>query len=195
MDINILRQQTSAEHDRVEGSIGVMDGNLDRRIYVGLLQRLYGFALGWEQWSSNCPCASVQALLCKRKRSKLLSNDLRFFSVVPSSSVYPGPALSVGSRTDVLGGLYVMEGSTLGGQYIARHVEATLALTPGCGDSFFRGYGDETGRMWREVKETLTALPDFETEGVILAAKRLFQDFALWNEGAYDAHRPEAVRA
>lgn len=195
MDINMLKQQTSAEHDRVEDSMRVMDGDLDLGIYVETLQRLYGFVLGWEQWASNSSDAFVQALVHPRQRSELLYADLRFLSVGPHPTTYPGPALSISSQAHVLGGLYVMEGSTLGGQYIARHVEATLALSPGFGDSFFRGYGDATGKMWREVKEALTAIPDAETEQVIFAAKSLFRDFALWNEDMYKPHESESIHA
>ena len=195
MDINSLKLQTSVEHDRVENSMRVMDRHLDLKTYVHVLQSLYGFVLGWEQWAARSTSTTVQTLLCGRQRSKLLGEDLRFFSSDPFSGTYAGPDLLVSSQSHVLGGLYVMEGSTLGGQYIARHVEGILALTPGSGDSFFRGYGDATSRMWREVKEALTDLPDTETEDVICAARKLFQDCAQWNEGHFARRCPEAIRA
>ena len=38
---------------------------------------------------------------------------------------------------EALGCLYVVEGSTLGGQVIARHLRQTLGVDPRCGGSFF----------------------------------------------------------
>ena len=45
----------------------------------------------------------------------------------------------------LLGAMYVMEGSTLGGQLIARHVELVLGLTAGQGNAHFRGHNERTG--------------------------------------------------
>ena len=182
MDIAKLKQETSADHDRVERSIRLMDGHLDLPTYLDTLQRLYGFVAGWEQWAAQANSVAVQALLCKRRRSALLRADLTYFATSLPLRTYTGPMLSPGSEPQVLGAMYVMEGSTLGGQFIARHVETTLALSPGQGDSFFRGYGDSTGGMWREMKDALAALPDSTSEETIQAAKALFHDFAQWNE-------------
>ena len=86
-------------------------------------------------------------------------------------------AISGDPRSIFLGRMYVMEGSTLGGQYIARHVEETLGIRPGEGNSYFRGYGDATGERWREFREVLKALPDTETDTVIASAREMFAIF------------------
>ena len=182
MDITRLKEQTAVEHDRVEQSLPVMSVALDAATYIRTLQRLHGFVLGWERWASQSACPEIQRLLRSRRRSELLLADLLHFSACAPSETYEGPRLSPASLPQVLGAMYVMEGSTLGGQYIARHVESVLALSPGKGDAFFRGYGDATGSMWREIKTALTALPDDSEEEVIRAARTLFQDFAAWNE-------------
>lgn len=182
MNLKFLKQQTSAEHDHVETSLRVMEDALTESGYVETLRRLYGFVRGWERWASQSPSIVLQRLLNERQRSELLLRDLRHFAAEPYESMYPGPNFSASSEAHVLGGLYVMEGSTLGGQLIARHVEARLLLSPGVGDAFFRGYGDATGSMWQEVKEALTAVPEDQSETVILAAKHLFADFASWNQ-------------
>ena len=74
-----------------------------------------------------------------------------------------------------------MEGSTLGGQTIARHVERVLELNAGQGDSYFRGHGENTGRMWKEFCQVQqTRVPDRETGAVVEAAKAMFQVFGSW---------------
>ena len=195
MDVERLKHETSAEHDRVEQSMRVMDEHLDTAAYLAILRRLYGFVLGWESWAAQSTCATVQMLLRSRRRSEMLHADLVHFSSKLPSHTYPGPRLSLSSLAQVLGGMYVMEGSTLGGQYIARHVEAILVLSPGSGDAFFRGYGETTGSMWREVKEALVELPDAKTEEVIHAARTLFHDFTEWNEGRFVEPSLEKVLA
>ncbi len=182
MDLGRLKRETLAEHERVERSMPVMGDGLELATYIATLQRLYGFVLGWEQWAAQSTCAAVQTLLAGRRRSDQLRADLHHFGAELPPDVYPGPALSAASQAQVLGCLYVMEGSTLGGQFIARHVEAVLALAPGVGDAFFRGYGEATGAMWRQVKDALESLPEAAADEVIDAAKILFHDFARWNE-------------
>jgi heme oxygenase len=48
------------------------------------------------------------------------------------------------------GVLYVIEGSTLGGQVIGRHLEKNLGLTHDSGARFFHGYGTDTEAYWQE---------------------------------------------
>jgi heme oxygenase len=47
-----------------------------------------------------------------------------------------------------IGRLYVIEGSLLGGQYIARNLRLTLGLTPDHGARFFNGAGADTEHRW-----------------------------------------------
>jgi heme oxygenase len=76
-----------------------------------------------------------------------------------------------------------MEGSTLGGQLIARHVELVLGLTAGQGNAYFRGHNERTGQLWKEFCDALrTKVPDGETAAVIAAAKAMFGVFGAWME-------------
>jgi len=61
----------------------------------------------------------------------------------------------VKSITEALGCLYVLEGATLGGQVIGRHLKKNLALDEDRGCAFFCSYGDEVGLMWQSFQETL----------------------------------------
>ena len=49
----------------------------------------------------------------------------------------------------LLGCLYVIEGATLGGRSITRHLQIRLGLTPESGGAFFDGYGAQTGSHWK----------------------------------------------
>lgn len=77
--------------------------------------------------------------------------------------------------------MYVMEGSTLGGQIIARHVQISLLLTQGHGNAFFLGHGIQTGPLWKEFCEMLKIrVPNDQTDRVIASAKAMFATFREW---------------
>ncbi len=54
------------------------------------------------------------------------------------------------------GSLYVLEGSALGGQVIARHVGPALGLAADHGAAYFHGHGRATGAMWADFRQRLS---------------------------------------
>jgi heme oxygenase (biliverdin-IX-beta and delta-forming) len=47
------------------------------------------------------------------------------------------------------GGMYVLEGSTLGGQIITKHLQHALGEAVSNKTHYFNPYGEETGSMWK----------------------------------------------
>jgi heme oxygenase len=86
---------------------------------------------------------------------------------------------------EALGCFYVLEGSTLGGQLILRHLQRHLAGAPAGAFSFFRAYGEEVGPMWRAFGEVVSrasataASEDFDAR-VVQAAKDTFDALTAW---------------
>ena len=125
----------------------------------------------------------MKALRDGRRRASLLARDLLIFgeTALPSSQMamrrMEETAVEGDARAVFMGRMYVMEGSTLGGQYIAAHVEQRLDLARGEGNAFFVGYGDQTSTKWREFKTCLAALPDEATDTVIASARNMFALF------------------
>jgi heme oxygenase (biliverdin-IX-beta and delta-forming) len=180
LDLGRLKRDTAADHDRVESLVPLMQPDLTEELYRSVLLRFYCFVHGWESWAAINVPHELRSLLLERQRSHLLEADLLYFGQQRPSLryVFSGPRLP--GNAAFLGAMYVIEGSTLGGQYIARHVEHTLGLSPGKGDAYFRGYGDRTGAMWREFQNTLEGVNDQETDVVIGAAKKMFSAFGEW---------------
>jgi heme oxygenase len=56
----------------------------------------------------------------------------------------------INTCADGFGVLYVLEGSTLGGQLIAREMHAKFGFDERSGAAFFRSHGDNVGKMWLE---------------------------------------------
>jgi heme oxygenase len=83
----------------------------------------------------------------------------------------------------VLGYLYVMEGSTLGGQVITKMLKNQLQITPDQGGRFFHGYGDKTKIMWNDFCATLSSIHHIEQQNnIILSAKNTFIQLHAWME-------------
>jgi heme oxygenase len=110
----------------------------------------------------------------------MLELDLTWFGAKSRDGVRP-VLPEMRDQPSLLGAMYVMEGSTLGGQLIARQFQRTLHLNEGKGDAFFRGYEDQTGPMWREFCDVLKMrVTDEETESAVLSAKAMFTPYGSW---------------
>lgn len=86
-----------------------------------------------------------------------------------------------------IGTLYVIEGSTLGGQIICNMISRQWEIIPEGGFDFFSGYGKDTHAMWSDFKKFLNSnnLTREEEKEVVKAANRtfvLFKTYILRNE-------------
>jgi heme oxygenase len=180
LDIQRLRLETRADHESVEGTVPLMHEGLTAAQYVEVLKKIYGVVAAWEARAAEIGPEWLQPSLIERRRKPLLASDLAWFGV--SGDDNGRAALpEMNDLASLLGSMYVMEGSTLGGQYIARHVEAALQLSDGQGYSYFRGSGDQTGSMWKEFCEMLKLrIPDEQTDAVVVSAKAMFRTFGMW---------------
>jgi len=180
LDIDLLRRETTSDHEAVEGSIPLMTEDLDTGRYVAVLEQLYGIVAAWEELLAEVSPDWLQAIRVPRRRQEMLRDDLAHFGVEAACAGTPMLPL-IRSHSELLGAMYVMEGSTLGGQLIARHVERVLHLEPGAGDAYFRSHGDRTGAMWKEFCAVLRErIPDAEAGDAVRSAKEMFGAFGTW---------------
>lgn len=108
--------------------------------------------------------AALDHDFCYESRRKLpwLLADLDYFKLQPDNP--PGPAalfpLTTGRSSigQLAGVLYSIEGSSLGGQVIVRHLNANFGFATDSGARFFHGYGAETGSKWAEVCQLIESL-------------------------------------
>jgi heme oxygenase len=174
-----LRRVTRPAHDRLEGALGLTD-DLDIDSYRKVLGRFYGFWVGWQ------PQVAVllqdEALLQPRRRLHLLAADLAALGVSPQArdALPVCPLVPLRDGVEALGSVYVLEGSSLGGRVIERNVERCLASTGGKSCTYFRGYGAETGAMWRALLLRLDAVPAAHIERVGRGAVATFERMGSW---------------
>lgn len=182
MDLQRLKHETAPEHRAVEAMLPLGSELLNVDEYRRVLASFHQIIAGWDQWSEEHAPEHLRALLQERHRAPMLERDLQMLHGEPASresierfvKALGAPV----SEAEFLGRMYVVEGSTLGGQYIARMVEDKLHLSPGEGDAYFRGYGDRTGTMWKQFQAVLLKVPEESAANVIAGARFMFEAFA-----------------
>lgn len=153
MMMSRLKEATRARHEAVEGRLGLMRLTSTLDGYVGALRSFYGLHRAAEKaFSRVSGWDAVGIAPDERRKAPLLEADLIRLGMTPAEIAALPPCSTLPPIDDMpaaLGAMYVLEGSTLGGRYIARAVEARLGLTPGDGCSYFASYGARVGAMWR----------------------------------------------
>ena len=192
-----LKQETAACHARLEHALDLMRDDLQRDEYIALLERFYGYVAPWEDAAAACMPASLTDFFDARRKAPLLAADLVALTgehqAVEHVSEYGLPRMhSLGAA---FGSMYVMEGSTLGGRFIAPHVAARLHLEPGLGNAYFDGYGPRTGSMWNAFRATASAsVPQMQFDDAVNAAIATFDSLHAWLcPAAADLHVTEAA--
>ena len=143
-----LRHATREHHQRIDRLMDL------RRMqepghYAWVLQVLDAYHAGWEPAVAAALPAERRPWLQARSRRPFLEQDLRVLGIAAGAPAwlapFPGAAAAWGS-------IYVMEGSALGGQFISRSLARAGRQQ---GVSYFHGWGEATGAMWRDVRELL----------------------------------------
>ncbi|MQP67301.1 biliverdin-producing heme oxygenase [Niveispirillum sp. SYP-B3756] len=150
-----LRQETRPQHEALEKTLDLLSPTLDMARYHAILRRFHAFWRGWQPPTHGLLVGEPD-LLAGRDRTPLLAADLAHFGLTPLPAAAPLPLSDAGAA---LGSLYVLEGSTLGGQLISRHLETRLGLRNGAGYAYFQGYGRQNGPMWAAMRERLARHP------------------------------------
>ena len=163
-----LRRATSRKHDEIEALLQLApagDGapftlGLDR--YAAVLQGLDSFLSAWEPRLLAALPKALRDGFRARSRHAFLRQDLQALSAhLPTRPQAPGGdgavlALVLPDKAAALGSMYVLEGSALGGQAIARALRQCPGLDAMRGTRYFMGHGADTGRMWREFRDLLS---------------------------------------
>jgi heme oxygenase (biliverdin-IX-beta and delta-forming) len=166
-----LRTRTRQAHERLETALALLDPPLSRTRFIRTLEGFRAFHAAWEP--------RVEALIGDpgltgpRRRLALLDADLRALG----ASAGGGPDFDLGfldGRAAAWGSLYVMEGSTLGGQVISRALQ-DARWRPAGGLAYFDPYGRRVGAMWKTFRTALEdAAASLDPEAVVQGAIATF---------------------
>ena len=147
-----LRQVTQDLHSSVERRFALKSRTWTNASYRMLLARLWGFYAPFESALAGLDWRGSGILLEDRRKLPWLEADLFYLgmtraSIASLNRCHDLPRIS--NVHDGLGALYVLEGSTLGGQVILRTLQSQLDISPLAGGQFFASYGKQIGAMWR----------------------------------------------
>lgn len=177
-----LRRHTAPLHDQLDRRLALMDPAVTRDRCRAVLLGMHGFYLPLEPLLER-----HLGPLGGRRKLPLLQTDLRALGLFdPQIAEAPVcaalPALE--RPAQALGAQYVLEGATLGGQVIGRHLRRHLSLSPTSGAAFFGGYGESTGTMWRLFVADLAAAAPTEADqaDVVAGARATFLAIERWLE-------------
>ena len=176
-----LKVETAPLHLSVEHQVGLPDSVRTKTEYRELLQRLLTFhrafevALAEPIWSEGW--SRIGITLGDHSRSPNLIDDLAYFdqrSGVCQEEEQVSPVFA--TFAEALGGLYVIEGSSLGGKILAPLFRAHLGEIP---TRYYESFGRNHPQPWRSVQSALARFEQEYDDGdeVILGATATFRSF------------------
>lgn len=175
-----LKESTRGQHEALESVVDVMNRSLTSEGYKSLLVKFYRFYSAIEPRLPDGEMLEAGLDIRPRLKTQLLEADLKYLGVAPSSTSPWAGIPKTRNAAEAFGAIYVMEGATLGGQVITRHLTQHLGLTPEQGGAFFNSYGREVGPMWKAFGAAVTAYSEKhpETDDVIVrSAGETFDSF------------------
>lgn len=128
----------------------LQDGTLTKEKYINILSGFYTFHSGYK-----CAFDKIKNKFPQQADPvHLIEKDFETLCV-PKPLGKKMHKDTVSDFNAYIGYLYVLQGSTLGGQYLSKQIEKTMGLKQGKEQFYFYGYGKNTGHVWKEFLEYL----------------------------------------
>lgn len=171
-----LKESTMDLHKEIEQYMPVFRPDFDVSKYQELLGKMYNFYSSFERNLKNSLASEgVSEFYNDRFKTPRIEADLQSLNANPTAQAV-SDLPTIDSLPAIAGALYVIEGSSLGGQIISKHLHENLKLQPDQ-IQFFGGYGPLTGKRWQEFQKWVGAL-DFneeETKVAVASARDTFK--------------------
>jgi len=174
--LQALRLETRPAHDQLEQNTfnqQLTAGTITEAATVHFLAKMHGFLAPYEA-RLKAQNLGPEWEIDTRQRAHLILEDLQ----QPAAALPTCPAMPpLATWPQLLGTMYVVEGSTLGGQVIARQLaKADIPLR-----SYFSGYAERTGPLWKAFCQLLDreATPENQAE-IVDSASLTFQKLDAW---------------
>ncbi|AZA58400.1 biliverdin-producing heme oxygenase [Chryseobacterium shandongense] len=170
-----LKQNTASYHDAAEklfNSAKIFNKTFTLEDYKKIIHTNYLMLLHSEdKIFEELKDYSEKLKLSDRKKLPLIEKDLKSLLLEKSVADHE---LELISQHEALGAMYVIEGSTLGGNVIAKQLSKTEGFD-GVTFNFFGCYHENTGAMWKNFKETIDAeVHEKKYDEVLSGAKKLY---------------------
>jgi len=178
-----LRQKTAKHHRALEQTADILGCMNSKPAYWQLLLKFLAIYAPLESRIANVPRLRAWLPdLSQRTKVPLLRSDLLALGIsLTHSACVAVPEIQ--SVASAFGCLYVLEGSTLGGQIITGHVAERLGLGAENGCRFFASYGPRVGEFWKvfgSAIEKFSSAHEVCRNEVVEASISTFNCFSRW---------------
>jgi heme oxygenase len=187
-----LKSETRVCHERLEADLDLTRDDFSLDDLRTLVERFYGYYAPCEGQIQTLP-EPLRSFLDARRKLPLLERDLRHFDHTEATlrALARCPVPPLNSAAQALGRWYVLEGSTLGGQLLAKHFVTKFELANGAGCEFFTSYGPDVGTRWREFCQLLDEYSSPATnDEAVDAANETFATLSDWLPTAHEPKPP-----
>ncbi|WP_313302054.1 biliverdin-producing heme oxygenase [Pseudomonas sp.] len=176
--LNALREHTRDSHKALEARLPFFAPSFDTAAYRRLLEAYYGFHAPLQEQlheHQGPERSKIPTLRRDLQALGLTQTDVEALPICQALPVIDGPPAA-------LGVMYVLEGSTLGGQVLKRAMAERLGLDAENGCAFLDVYGPLTGSHWRSFLERLAHASVFPADQAVTvkAAVDTFRLFERW---------------
>lgn len=188
-----LKDNTAPQHLRAEQNryaAAMLNRTMTLVQYRDYLAKFYGFVLPLErQFAARPEWRELDFDISARMKSGLLEADLTALGwdkpaigSLPLCRALP----DVSTFPRLLGCLYVLEGSTLGGQMLTKMLMKFLPVTPDANARYLNSYGTEVRERWAEFRELLSsqARSEADEREMLASAGETFDRLYNWIEAS-----------
>lgn len=178
-----LKRETRLSHDELERDLNLLSADFTLSDYRRVLEKFLGVYAPVER--------AVESSVLKnhyhgRWKLHLLEKDLVSLGRSRDELGEIPEAEEFRELTDLaqlIGTLYVLEGSSLGALILTKHFGLRFNLDSLNGLAFFKGYGDETlsrWKEWREFSEDFALKNDLSDSSIVGQANKTFSVLRNW---------------
>jgi heme oxygenase len=180
-----LRSSTSEVHLELERHLALSCEDLSMIRYRRIIALFYGFYQPMEAGLDRLRLLAPHRAFPLRARTELLKRDLlalgwgeRAIAEIPTCADLP----DLRTAEHFAGCLYVLEGASLGGQVIIRHLRGRLEFPDHGGTAFFAGDGASTAARWKCVMKWLEHVSHsgLGAQQIVTSACETFRALANW---------------
>jgi heme oxygenase len=176
-----LRAETQLAHDTIEQTTPVTElikGNGTKKDYINVLKSALSYYRPFEQRVKESGQKDIIAFMQDRFKTALIEKDLEKLGVTGKEiAAIPDYTIpSINSPEEMLGALYVLEGSTMGGKVITKELKDHFnwALS---GEHFLDPYGSAVRARWEAYgafTEQQTSDKELNRDAMVQSAQATF---------------------
>lgn len=176
-----LKHATADAHRRVEAAVGLFNPR-ERGGYARYLGRLLGLYEPLEPLLERVLGGVPGRGWVACRKTRALQRDLTWLEVDMGGLPRCNDLPCLPTRAYALGGLYVVEGATLGGRAQLRMLGDSLGVSRAAGAAFLGSYGEDVDARWQTTRSTIVAaaIRDRAEPEILAGACATFEAFDRW---------------